>query len=226
MNKQANTLKILFWINASIHIASIILDIEWLKFITKPLLMILLAAYFHFAVQRNDFTRWIMFAIIFSFGGDVALMFQHIAPIYFILGLSSFLIAHLFYSYGMAKYPNFNQGYLMKNKWIALPLLIYCGGLVSFLWSSLGAMTLPVVIYSLVIMLMGLSGVNMSGRLNTTAATYIIIGAILFILSDSVIALNKFKSDDLSIPMPSLIIMVTYILGQFFIVEGVVKNEN
>jgi uncharacterized membrane protein YhhN len=51
------------------------------------------------------------------------------------------------------------------------------------------------------------------------------LGAILFILSDSVIALNKFKSDDLNIPMPRLIIMVTYILGQFLIVEGVIKNE-
>ena len=202
------------------------MNLEWLQVITKPLLMVFLALYFHFSVQRNSFTKWIILAIIFSFGGDVALMFQNIAPIYFILGLASFLIGHLFYTYGMAKYPSFSQGFLVKNKWIAIPLLAYGGGLVYFLWSGLGAMTVPVVIYSIVIMLMGLSAINMSGRVNKTAATYIIIGAILFILSDSVIALNKFKAEDLSIPMPSLIIMVTYILGQFLIVEGIVKSES
>lgn len=226
MNKQAHTAKILFWVNGVIHILAIIMEHELAQQITKPLLMVLLAAYFHFAVQRNGFTRWIMLAIIFSFGGDVALMFQQIQPIYFILGLASFLIGHLFYTYGMAKYPNFNQGYAIKNKWIALPLLGYGVGLVYFLWSGLGAMTVPVVIYSIVIMLMGLSAINMSGRVNTTAATYIIIGAILFILSDSVIALNKFKADTLTLPMPGLMIMVTYILGQFLIVEGIVKSEN
>jgi uncharacterized membrane protein YhhN len=218
-------IKLLFGLNAIIHIIAIIFEMEWLRFITKPLLMILLAVYFHFSVNRNAFTQSIMLAIIFSFGGDVALMFQGSTPIYFILGLGSFLIAHLFYAYGMVKYSSFRQGILIKKWWWSLPFLIYGAGLVYFLWSDLGDMTIPVVVYSIAIMIMGLSALNMTGRISKSVALYILLGAILFILSDSVIALNKFKSDDLHIPMPSLIIMVTYILGQFLIVEGVVKNE-
>ncbi|MGB0984718.1 MAG: lysoplasmalogenase [Saprospiraceae bacterium] len=222
MHKQ---FKFLFWLNALIHILSIILEIEWLRFITKPLLMIFLGLYFYYSVDRNAFTKSIMLAIIFSFGGDVALMFQDIAPIYFILGLASFLIAHLFYVYAMVKYPNFKQGFLVKEWWWSLPFLAYGIGLVTFLWSDLKEMTVPVIIYSITIMLMGLSALNMKGRVSKSVAIYILLGAILFILSDSVIALSKFKAEDLMIRMPNLIIMITYILGQFLIVEGVVKQE-
>lgn len=217
--------KLLFGLNAIIHIMAIIFDMEWLRFITKPLLMIFLALYFYSSVQKNAFTKSILLAIIFSFGGDVALMFQGNAPIYFILGLGSFLVAHLFYAYGMVKYANFHQGILMKKWWWSLPFLVYGAGLVYFLWADLSDMTIPVVVYSIAIMTMGLSALNMTGRVSKSVALYILLGAILFILSDSVIALNKFKSDDLHIPMPNLIIMVTYILGQFLIVEGVVRHE-
>jgi len=225
MKGNYNITKTLFGLNAAIHILAIILNEEWLISITKPLLMVFLAAYFYYSVQRNSFTKWIMLAIIFSFGGDVALMFQQVAPIYFILGLASFLIGHLFYTYGMVKYPYFKNGILMKKPWLSIPFLVYGGALVYYLWGDLGAMRIPVVIYSIVIMLMGLSALNMIGRVSKVSSSWILCGAILFILSDSIIALNKFKAEDLELPMPSLLIMLTYITGQFLIVEGIIKSQ-
>ncbi len=221
---SSKTSLILFITTAIIHLFAIILAIETIVFWSKPLLMITLGLYFYSASTRSIFTRWMMLGIVFSFGGDVALLFQANAPIYFILGLASFLIAHLCYAYAMFRFPKYKEGLIAKKMWWSIPLLIYGVILVSFLWSGLGEMTVPVVIYSLVIMLMGISAVNMLGRTAQQAATLIIIGALLFILSDSIIALNKFKSAQLSIPNPRLLIMLTYITGQFLIIRGALKS--
>lgn len=222
---QSKTNLILFIATVIIHLLGIILAIEPVIFWSKPFLMITLALYFYSASSRNVFTRWMMLGLIFSFGGDVALLFQANAPIYFILGLASFLIAHLCYAYAMFRFPKYKAGLIVKKTWWSIPLLIYGVGLVTFLWSGLGEMTVPVVVYSIVIMLMGLSAVNMLGRTAREAAILIIIGALLFILSDSFIALNKFKSAQLSLPNPRLLIMLTYITGQFLIVRGALKSD-
>ena len=60
------------------------------------------------------------------------------------------------------------------------------------------------------------------------ATEYLIIGVLLFMLSDSLIGLNQFKKEAIQIPFPRLAIMGTYILAQLLIVKGsiaVLKNQ-
>ena len=65
----------------------------------KPLIITTLIGYFD--SQLNSITKglakWVLFALLFSLLGDVLLMFQEKKPIFFLLGLSAFLIAHIFY---------------------------------------------------------------------------------------------------------------------------------
>ena len=216
------TILYFFITDAILNIIAVIIGSEILNYITKPLLMVLLAWYFYKTAPKNNFTRLILFGVIFSIGGDTALMFQG-SPNYFILGLVSFLIAHIYYIIGMFRFPNFKLGLLFKKPWLGIPLCVYGFSLVYMLWAGLGEMKIPVIVYSTVIMLMGLSAVNMFGRTSQAAAKLLLFGALLFILSDSVIAINKFGIEGFSIPFPKLVIMTTYILGQYLIVKGAIS---
>ena len=215
----------LFVINAILNIIALITGSDLLNYITKPLLMILLGWYVYQSTPRNGFTNMMLLGILFSVGGDTALMIQE-NPNFFIIGLLSFLIAHVYYIIGMYRFPGFKSGLLHQKWWLGLSLIIYGFCLVYILWSGLGEMKLPVTIYSTIIMLMGLSALNLFGRTNKATVQLFFIGALLFIFSDSVIAINKFGIDGLTIPFPSLITMTTYIIGQFLIAKATILSGN
>jgi len=216
------TILSLFVIDAILNIVAVITESEVLNYVTKPLLMVLLSWYLYQSAPKSQFTRLMLLGVLFSIGGDTALMFQG-SQSYFIIGLVLFLIAHIYYIVGMYRFPSFKSGLLFRQSWLILPFIIYSSILVSVLWTGLGEMQIPVIVYSSVIMLMGLSAVNMFGRTNQIAARLLLIGAALFILSDSVIAINKFGIEGIEVPFPGLVIMATYITGQFLIVKGVIN---
>ena len=218
------TILYLFGIDAILNIIAVVTANETLNYITKPLLMVLLSWYLYQSAPRNNFTVLILFGLLFSIGGDTALMFQEY-PNFFTIGLLSFLIAHVCYIIGMYRYTNLKEGLLFQKWWLGLPLLVYGSSLVYILWSELGEMRIPVIVYSTVIMLMGLSAINMFGRIPQKAAKLLLIGALLFIFSDSIIAINKFRTEGFEIPFPGLVIMVTYITGQFLIAKAVIYSE-
>ena len=70
-----------------------------------------------------------------------------------------------------------------------------------------------------------MAGAALNVRLQLSSLSYIIliIGVFSFVFSDTIIALNKFKGSQLSIPFPRLIIMFFYMLGQGLIVESLVR---
>jgi uncharacterized membrane protein YhhN len=78
------------------------------------------------------------------------------------------------------------------------------------------------MIYALAITLMALTALFRYGRTNSTSFLLIFIGAVLFMISDSVLAINKFHH---SFSSAAALIMLTYCLAQFFIVEGALCHE-
>ena len=60
------------------------------------------------------------------------------------------------------------------------------------------------------------------GRTNPDSYLLVVCGAILFMVSDSILAINKFNT---SFPMAAPAIMLTYILGQYLMVEGVIRHD-
>ena len=78
------------------------------------------------------------------------------------------------------------------------------------------------MIYAFVISLMAVMAVNRKGRVNTTSFNLIFYGAILFLISDSILAYNKFVSP---IKFSGLAIMSTYMIAQYLITMGAVERK-
>lgn len=199
-----------------INIASGILDIEWLNFVSKPLLMISLF-FFYFQKVKNDVSKTdkiMLVSLIFSCLGDTFLMFQGKNPQFFLLGLGSFLVAQVAYS-GVFK----PLGITSYNK--RFPFIIYGFLFVLLLSNKIPkGFMLPISAYAPAIMWMGITAAER--QTNQKSYQFVLIGAILFIISDSLIAINKFA---FAIPLSGLWVMATYIAAQYLIVEGVLLGR-
>jgi uncharacterized membrane protein YhhN len=202
-----------------------------LRYISKPMLMIVLAAYYYNSCDKplQDENRLMLYALAFAWLGDVALMFNDLTKYAFLLGLGAFLICHILYIIHFnAKEKQLKgvKGFVIENKFITVLFIFYAYILINFIYPMLGPMKIPVFIYCAVIMSMCIVALNRITKTNATSATMILIGAFMFMLSDSVIALNKFSSlfENTGI-LASLIIMSLYMLGQYFIVEGSIQHD-
>lgn len=186
----------------------------------KPLIVVWLMAYFVLdpTVQRSPLRKWIIFALFFSWLGDVLLLLQEDYPIFFLFGLSAFLIAHLFYIYF---FHSIRTREAVRSR-IALVIVVavYYFAVIAVLSPYLGDLTLPVRIYAIVISFMFLIAMHMLFIRNRDAGRIMMAGALLFVISDSILAFNKFYSP---ISYAGLLIMGTYGLAQLFITEGAIR---
>ena len=193
---------------------------ETLRYITKPLLMPLLIASFIFQTKdlASSLKKWVVLALVFSWAGDMLLMFESTNSNFFIFGLVAFLIAHVFY---ILFYENvIRKEELNKNYWWFLPVIIYYIALIYILSPNLGDMKLPVRIYGIVISYMLIKALQTGRIKNFGAATLMIAGAVLFITSDSILAINKFYE---SFEYAGIAIMLTYGIAQLLITLGAVR---
>ena len=196
------------------------LNNESLQYSSKPLIIPALAIYFlnNLTGITSKLKKWIIAALLFSWAGDVLLMFQPKDEIFFLLGLTSFLIAHVCYIIYF-HHVRFNEQ--IKGKpWLLIAVVIYYAFLINLLVPYLGAMKIPVLVYGVVISFMLMLAMHMLFIKQKIAGRWMMLGASLFVISDSVLAINKFFH-----PFPSagLIVMFTYGMAQLFIVKGAIK---
>ena len=190
------------------------------RYASKTLLMPLLVIYFVTAAKSigEGLKKWIVLALVFSWGGDVLLLFESKNSLFFLSGLSSFLIAHIFYIF-------FFQGIRVRENisgriWLLLPVVVYYVIFIAILSPLPASMKLPVQIYGVVISFMLMLALHTGFIKNKKAAGWMMTGAVLFILSDSLLALNKFYS---SFPYAGIAVMLTYGMAQLCITGGAVK---
>jgi uncharacterized membrane protein YhhN len=163
-------------------------------YIFKPLstiLVIIIAALSIFVPEKYNlnYTLAIILGLLFSFGGDIALIFKSKRA--FMIGLALFLIAHVVYSIVFTVYSGFVKADLISGLiLILLAIIIYF-----YLYPGLERMKIPVLIYVLIISYMMNRAIStFSGEFfNNTQAILISIGAGLFYISDLILAVNKFK---------------------------------
>ena len=110
---------------------------------------------------------------------------------------------------------------LSNRLWLLLPVMTYGIGLVSYLYGDLAEMKLPVIIYAIVILTMLSGAINRKEKVNQRSYLLVLGGAILFVISDSSIAINKFS---LQFESSEIVIMSTYILAQYLIVTGYIDQ--
>lgn len=159
-----------------------------------------------------------LLALNFSLMGDVFLMFVWKSPHYFLFGLVSFFLAHVFYIVIFWKRRNLK----IKTFGLITILVLYAIGLLYLLKDGLGDLLIPVIFYIIIILGMALSAFLRQEKVCKTSFIFVFLGAILFIISDSILALNKFY---MPLKLSSISIMLTYGLAQYFIVMGLLKQR-
>ncbi len=172
--------------------------------------------YYLLQSQKLSGPKWIfLIGLIAALLGDIFLLFEE--EQYFLFGLSSFLIMQILYTATFIK----NSFVPSILKYIcSIILLSLFGYYMIILWPKLEGMAIPVFIYSLVIVLMTISAMMRNQRLSGYG--WVVIGAILFIISDGFIAWIKFISP---LAGGGLMIMSTYLIAQYLIVIGFLKGE-
>ena len=188
--------------------------------ISKPSLMPLLGLLFLLETrgQSSALKTWIITALFFSWAGDILLMFQEKNELYFLLGLSAFLLAHVSYIIFFHRIRMLEK--LGSKGWLVLPVAVYYATLIIWLSPYLGDKKIPVRVYGLVISIMLLLALHLMNSLNKKAARLMVAGALLFVMSDSLLAINKFYHP---FPGAGVIIMLTYGLAQLWISQGAAR---
>jgi uncharacterized membrane protein YhhN len=197
-------------------------------YIIKPLLMPMLMLILYKAIHPNPINslyKLVFAALFFSWWGDILLMFQMPDLNLFLPGLISFLIAHICYILAFRK---ITITPIQKNiTWAPIAVALFGFGLIAGLErfgnEAFDEMKVPVIIYATVIMMMVIAAVFRYSRVNIYSFKWVMLGAILFLISDSMIAVGKFSDYFVSSPnVLRVLIMLTYTLGQFYIVKGVI----
>ena len=210
-----NILSWIFFAVATLDIIAVGLRLPVMETIFKPLILLsLMMLYLMSSEKRNGLY---LAALIFSFLGDVFLLDKND---FFLFGVGSFLIAQLLFIVVVRKNP---PKLTWRSFWLpALPFLIYLVLLMSLLFPSLGEMRTPVLVYGIVISLFGITALQAHVLRRDAASRTLLIGVVLFILSDSMIAINKFLEPHMVYPVA---IMLTYVLAQYLIYSYVISIE-
>lgn len=187
----------------------------------KPLLMPTLMLSLLFEKMKIKWSQLIIAALFFSFCGDVFLLNDVGNNGFFIYGLLCFLITHILYIIYFHKIKKNDQSLLQKYPWIAALVAAFAVSLIQFLYPQLGALKIPVIIYASVICLMLLYSLHVFLDVNAPANWMFVVGAIFFVCSDSLLAINKFNNP---FALAGSAVMFTYCTAQFFIVTAVFKR--
>jgi uncharacterized membrane protein YhhN len=162
------------------------------RFILKPLATLLVIAVTCLAflepTQNPIYTAGVLIGLIFSFGGDVALMFENRRA--FLLGLVLFLLAHIAYTITFTALTSFSTLDLVST----LILVVLGVGFYRLIAPNLGTLRVPVIVYIVVISVMVNRAIAAlaSPMFSHVAAVMIALGAILFYVSDMLLAAARF----------------------------------
>jgi len=154
-------------------------------------------------------------ALLFSGVGDVLLDLD--PQRLFVMGLVSFLVAHLFYVLLYVRNRPRPLRVSSRQWLLILSVLIYSAVLARWLWPDLGGLAWPVAAYVCVLTAMVVMAV-----LVRPGQPWVTLGALLFLLSDSLIAVNKFK---LPVAYRDYLVWSTYYLGQCGIALGFLQDK-
>jgi uncharacterized membrane protein YhhN len=210
---------ILFIAMGVAHLICIQLSLAPADFITKALLVPIAAvALYQDTKAKPEFVRPVIIGLSFGWIGDVLLHFQGFA--YFIGGLSAFLLGHLCYIYAFGKEVSQSKKvhFVMEKPYLILPYIVFFIYIIYRVNPALDtALKAPVFLYCLVILIMSLMAANRYHPAGKASWNIVLLGSLLFVASDYVLAINKFAG---TIPHARLIIMSTYIAGQGLIAYG------
>jgi uncharacterized membrane protein YhhN len=193
---------------------------QTLVYVAKPAVMVFLFAWLAVTAGLSGPLLYFGLGIVFSLGGDIFLMLPDDKK-WFLPGLVSFLLAHVFYILGLNYIiPSLNVFGIV----LAISIALFVAQIYRRIAAGLHAsgqdkLRLPVLIYSIVISLMWLSALQtiFQPSWGTTASLLVSVGATLFVASDIILAWYRFVNP---IKNGRIINLITYHLGQILLIIG------
>lgn len=179
---------------------------RWMHYLFKPVttLLIIILAYLSPVSIFINIKYFVLLALTFSLFGDVFLMFKK--ENFFLPGLVSFLIAHIFYI--LAFYNLFHYLLFVTQSLVILAILLVYGGVVFFILKSrLGSMLVPVFIYMMVLLTMAWFAFGVGYYFSSI----LMASSLLFVASDTTLAFNRFYKP---FHVAEVIILATYFASQ------------
>lgn len=178
-----------------------------LKGLLMPALLVAAVVALRDARPPTPVPGWLVAGLVFATVGDIAI------DVRFEAGLAGFLVMQICYIVGFLGLRALAG--LRARWWPALGYGLLWIGINVFLGPTLGALQVPVLFYSAAICVMAALGAGVSTRVG--------IGALLFVISDSLIALGE---ADVDVIGRAYLVMPTYLLGQYLITTGWVRRVN
>lgn len=210
MNKaRVLTVFVPYLLVSVIHLVAVAIDATQVSTFTKPLLMPLLLAAFLFSLPsiRSELALLGSLGILFSWAGDVTLASP--GDLGFLVGLGFFLLAHVAYIVLFLRKLR-----TRRLRPVALVYLAWWVALVVVLAPHLGSLLIPVAVYGLVLGAMGAIGLSCN--------RWIAIGGALFVVSDTLLGLNRFLPG-FELGQVGTAIMLTYLAAQGLIAFGAIR---
>lgn len=204
----------LFLIDAIAELLSPLLfpTVPEIRLVTKPLLLILLMGH----IAQENPRPALFFTAIFALLGDVFLMIPGDNPLYFQLGLGSFLVMQVSYIRLFASQTADKTLFPPDLRLRLLGIFIYVFSFLAFLNTHLAdAMKIPVTLYAFALGSMLYFAIRLKNQT-------IFWGAFFFVVSDSVLAFGKFYYSFTGI---SSIVMGTYIVAQLLLISALCKLQ-
>lgn len=185
---------------------------RWQVYVFKPLTTALLLV-LALATPPHGAARYqlaVAIGLALSLIGDVLLMLPGDR---FVPGLSSFLLAHLAYLVA------FTADVPLAAAPVLFALFAVFGlAILALLWRGLGRLQVPVALYVLVIVSMAGQAAGRAWLLRNPAATLAASGAALFVASDTLLSVNRFRRP---FPCAQTLILGSYFLAQWLIAASV-----
>jgi uncharacterized membrane protein YhhN len=226
MSRRNLLLNIVFAVIVVVELLGRLLDNVMLEYPVKPLIMIWIALYFMLNAKKRSFRTGVLIAFFFSWVGDILLMFSggYDNEMFFYAGVGGFFFAQVAYIFVfLLNAENDIKGLLLRNPLWFIPLVTYGVLIYLLLYPTLeGAMVYIILIYAVSLIGMSLAALNRRDRVGISSFRLVLIGSLLFVLSDSLIAINKFHTE---IPYGGFLIMLTYIAAQYLIMQGLIREN-
>jgi len=214
-------LLVIFLLVLLMHCLSIQVEMTQIRTITKVILVPLLMI--HLLINRS--LRLLgylpLIALLFSWIGDILLLGDE--PAFFLSGMIAFVMTHVSYSFTFLKIKQVTP---KDRSYFIIPLfalLVFSLLVFFYLKDDLGSYLLPVLLYMIFISLMASLAIHTrtNTKIETLSLYTFIPGALLFVVSDALLAINMFKLHHIVL---EVLVMLTYGLAQFFITRGFQKT--
>lgn len=191
------------------------------RFISKPLVIGSLLIYFFLKSSNfNKVDRYpIILALFFMILGDISLLYidNYFA---FTTGFVLFMAANIMYLIAFYSKVTYRIQAIIPYWMVVIGV---CISILLIIYDGVGIFLIPVLIFMVIAFYMVQTTYVRYGTTNKTSYYLVFAGAILFIISECIIAFRVFY---LPVPFERTLVMLSYGLGNFFIIKGLLLDNS